>query len=123
MTPRLGFAVGAMVLAAVFAGCAKEVSFSTDVYPILERNCVSCHSDGGEGATRSGLTMESYEGLMQGTRYGPVIEPGSSVSSTLVILVEQKAHPSINMPKGGTPLPQPAVDVIKTWIDQGAKRN
>ena len=36
---------------------------------------------------------------MKGTKLGSVIVPGSSISSTLVILIEHKADPSINMPR------------------------
>ena len=115
--------------AALLAGCTQEpappqpVSFQEDVQPILEANCSECHSGGGAGAEASGLDMSSYEGLMEGTRYGPVIEPGDSVSSTLVLLLEGKADPSIRMPHGKDPLSDEKIAVIKRWIDQGAPNN
>jgi len=77
---------------------------------------------------------------MKGTNYGPVIIPGSGVSSTLIRLVKHQADPSINMPKEYTAaenqhnrhilpgmnarsLPDADVKLIEKWVDQGAKNN
>ncbi len=107
----------------VGAGCTREVSFKQDVFPILSENCLSCHKAGGEGLAKSGLNMENHEGLMKGTRLGPIVVAGSSVSSTLVLLVEHQAHPSINMPKGKPPIAAGQIKIIRQWIDQGARNN
>ncbi len=104
-------------------GCTREVSFKQDVFPILSENCLSCHKAGGEGLAKSGLNMESYDGLMKGTKFGPIVVAGSSVSSTLVLLVERQAHPSINMPKDRPPITADQIKIIRQWIDQGAKNN
>lgn len=105
------------------AGCARKVSFSDNVMPILKAHCRSCHVPGGEGYAASGFSMENYETLMKGTKFGPVIVPGSSVSSTLVVLISGKAHQSINMPRKGEPLTDYEIGLVRTWIDQGAKNN
>ncbi len=108
----------------IVAGCAEqEISFKKDVMPILQERCVSCHKPGGSGYIASGLSMESYDNLMKGTKFGPVIIPGYSFSSTLQILVEHKADSSINMPKQLPRLPQEQVELIGKWINQGAKNN
>lgn len=105
------------------SGCAREASFKQDVYPILSENCLSCHKTGGEGLAKSGLSMESYEALMKGTKLGPIVVPGSAISSTLVLLIERQAHPSINMPKDKPPIAAGQIKTIRQWIDQGAKNN
>jgi hypothetical protein len=107
------------------AGCAQEktVSFQNDVNPILQKNCLECHSGNGEGYKKSGLSMESYEALMKGTKFGPVLVPGQSISSTLVRLLQGKADPSINMPHQRDALPEDKAKIIVQWIDQGAKNN
>ena len=104
-------------------GCTREVSFKQDVYPILSENCLSCHKSGAEGYIKSGLNMENYDSLMKGTKFGPVIVAGSHISSTLILLLERKAHASINMPKNHPPLAENKIKVIREWIDQGAKNN
>jgi hypothetical protein len=113
------------LLAAVVAslGCTRQVSFEQDVRPVLREKCVGCHKEGGVGYIQSGLNLDNYDGLMKGTKFGPVIKPGSSVDSTLVILIEHKAHSTINMPRGQDPLPDNQVNLIKQWVDQGAKNN
>jgi len=126
MSRRLNSIAGAATLSVLLIGCAKEpqVSYSRDVQPILQSNCAQCHTGSGAGLQKSGLDMSSYEDLMGGTRFGPIIEPGDSVSSTLMVLVEGKADPSINMPHGGAkPLSAADVAKLKSWIDQGAKNN
>ncbi len=65
--------------------------------------------------------MDSYENLMWGTKYGPVVIPGASFSSRLYLLVADKAHPVMRMPHGKPPLSEKEVLMIKSWIDQGAK--
>lgn len=113
----------------ILGGCDRsgnEVSFAAEVLPILERNCLECHKAeaGQAGYEASGLAVTTYEELMQGTRYGPVVLPGDSLSSALSMLIEGRADPSITMPHGDRPpLSQVQVDTIKTWIDQGAKNN
>lgn len=105
------------------SGCSKQVSYAKDVYPILEENCLECHKEGGKGQVASGLSMETYEDLMKGTKYGPVIVPGSGFSSTMAILMEHKADPVLNMPHNQQPLAEEEIETIKVWIDQGAKNN
>jgi len=122
---RLARLAAATALPSILFGCGEPaVSYSKEVQPILQTHCVECHTGTGAGITKTGLDMGSHEGLMKGTKFGPVIKPGDSLSSTLVLLIEGKADPSINMPHGGRePMPQTQIAVIRTWVDQGAKNN
>jgi len=101
----------------------QQISFSKDVMPIFVEHCTQCHNEGGVGHNESGFLMKDYDSIMQGTKLGPVIQAGQSHASTLQILVEHKADTSINMPKGGIKLPKDKIEIIKKWIDQGAKNN
>jgi hypothetical protein len=123
MSRSLAVLAGLMAVSMLGAGCTREVSYNKDVFPILSENCLSCHKVGGTGLAKSGLNMETYEGLMKGTKLGPIVNPGSSVSSTLVLLIERQAHPSINMPKDKPPIAADQIKTIRQWIDQGAKNN
>lgn len=114
------------------AGCDRQVSFGNDVKPILTSNCMKCHDGTGEGSEKSGFNVMSYESLMKGTKFGPVIVPGDSVSSTFFRLVAHKTDPKIQMPphheismadQKSDPLTKKQIKTIKMWIDQGAKNN
>ena len=123
MTKRaLLLTLSALAVAALQTGCGdKALTYQANIKPILDANCVSCHVPGGAGYEKSGLRMDSYEALMKGTKFGAVVVPGSSVSSTLYRLVSGQADPSIRMPHGQAALPDANVTTIAAWIDQGAK--
>jgi hypothetical protein len=125
------FAKGLFVVAvgALLLGCGKkeeqvrQIGFKTEVQPILQQYCTECHKPGGEGTAKSGLDMSSYEALMKGTKFGPVVKPGDSLSSALNMLVEGRADPSIKMPHGRESLPADKIAILKNWVQQGAKNN
>ncbi len=102
-----------------------EVSFKNDVQPILHDYCVSCHSVGGKGYIKSGLDLTSYEGLMKGTKYGPVVIPGNSEVSTFTKLLTG-TNKGLKMPMGlnaaGT-LDRQYILTLRKWVAQGARNN
>ena len=63
--------------AAVAASKKPTVSFAEDVQPILQIRCQSCHQPGGDGYEKSGLDLRSYDGLMKGTKFGPIVQPAT----------------------------------------------
>lgn len=105
------------------AACSgnKGLSYQADIKPLLDAKCVSCHVPGGAGYEHSGLRLDSYDAMMKGTKFGAVVVPGSSVSSTLYRLVSGQADPSIRMPHGQAALPDADIALVAAWIDQGAK--
>lgn len=114
-----------LVLSAI-TGCAQDqsVSYAQDVKPILEKYCYECHLPGGQGAEASGFSMASYEDLMKGTRNGPMIIPGDPMGSNMLVLMEGRADPSIAMPHGkSVHATQHELDIIRRWIEQGARDN
>ena len=121
---RLAGTSTAVIAALLLTACGdKEVSYQTDVQPILKKYCVECHDAGGQGTEKSGLSLASYDDLMQGTRFGSIVKPGDSFSSVLIMLVEGRADPSIKMPHGKASIPQDKIDMLKKWVEQGAKNN
>ncbi len=102
----------------------KEVSFKKDVTPILHDYCQSCHEPGGQGFEKTNLDMSSYEGLMKGTQYGPIIKPGDSFTSIFIQVIEGRVHSSIKMPYGmAGGLSKKNIGVLKKWVEQGALNN
>ena len=120
-------AVSLLVVVGI-AACDQEapfrsVTYVADVEPILQQHCMECHVAGQEGAEKSGYLMDSYEAVMKGTSFGPVIVPNSSESSSLYLLVAGKADPSIQMPHGKASLSAEQITTIRLWIDKGAVKD
>jgi len=114
---------GAAVFTPMHQACAQraQVSFTQDIAPIFRGWCVSCHQPGGDGYNASGLDLTSYDGVMKGTKLGPMVIPGHPDESNLIVLVEGRAK--IRMPFAHKPLPSCLRSNIWSWIFQGAKNN
>jgi len=112
------------LLAASACERTPTVSFQKDVVPILDQHCKSCHLPGQPGYVVSGFEVGSYESLMKGTKFGPVVLPGDPLTSVLVMLIEGRVDPSLRMPHGDATTPtQEQILTIRRWVEQGAKNN
>ena len=68
--------------------------------------------------------MVSYDALMQGTVYGPIIYAGDSRRSILNMLVEGRAGKMQRMPhKEEEALSEAQIEILKNWVNQGALDN
>jgi hypothetical protein len=108
----------ALRLAIIFSSaCAMAATpgFNAQVAPILQKNCLACHSSGGR---MGGLVMESYDTLIKGGTHGAAIVPGNANGSRIIQMLEGKIAP--RMPYGGDPLPPVDIATIKAWINAGA---
>jgi Planctomycete cytochrome C len=118
--------IGAGMEFPIGQACAQQanspgVSFAEDIAPIFKGWCVSCHQPGGEGYNASGLDLTSYEGLIKGGKFGPMVIPGQPDSSNLVVLIEGRAK--VRMPFTHKALPNCLRTNIWSWIFEGAKNN
>lgn len=112
---------GAIFLSTAATPALAETSFSEDVFPIIQIRCLSCHEPGGAGYVASGFDMRTYEGLLKGTKYGPMIVPNDAGSSNLLTLIDERAE--IHMPFNKKPLSRCEKATFREWIQQGAKDN
>ena len=111
-------------LALALTACAPSgVSYNKDVQPILAKNCSECHAPGQKGFEASGLDTTSYQALMKGGKFGPLVKPGDALTSALNMLVEGRVHASIRMPHGREKLADKAIETLKVWVNEGAKNN
>src|SRR5262244_742331 len=94
------------------------VSFINDVAPILKENCFACH----DAKKRSGkYDMTTFEKFMDGPGTEPIV-PGKPGDSELYELIAGTGDRRMPPKKDNlSPLPKPKVDVVKAWIEQGAK--
>jgi hypothetical protein len=120
-TYRCGAIIAGLSL---LAACSpRNVSFSADVQPVLRKYCLECHVPGGPGYVASGFDMSSYETVMKGGRFGAYVIPGDPLTSTLNMLIEGRADPSIHMPHGREKLSERDIETLKVWVQEGAKNN
>ena len=90
------------------------VTFEEHVRPILKVHCFECH---GESAKpKAGLDVRLARLLVQGGKTGPAMIPGRAKESLLVDKIVTQA-----MPPGKKKLLAKDIEIIRRWIEQGAK--
>jgi hypothetical protein len=99
------------------------VSFKNDIQPIFTAHCAQCHLN---GVVSGGLSL-TYAGIIKGGAIvpGPAVKPGDHAHSVLWQIIQPgSGQPGgSRMPLGGTPLSPAQINLIASWIDQGAKNN
>ena len=91
------------------------------VQPTLNHRCGYCHND---DQPKGGLSLASYDGIVQGGRDGSSIVPGNPAKSELYHRVTLPTDNPKYMPQSGkTPLSKNEMTVISWWIAQGAPRS
>lgn len=78
------------------------VTYNANIKAIIDANCVSCHSPGGEN---SGVPLQTYAQVY-------------AKASLIKTRIEKPAGDPLVMPKGGK-LSQANIDLINQWITAG----
>ena len=89
---------------------AGGVSFVSDVLPMFEANCASCHAETALG----GLNVTGYDSLAAGGQSGPAFVAGSPDESLIVSKI-QETHPAT--------LSGDDLQLLVDWITAGAENN
>lgn len=100
---------------------AKPVDFDREVRPILSDTCFACHGPD-EKQRMANLRLDETESLFTDRGGYKIIVPGNSAESRLYQKVSSK-DPAVKMPPvfSDRKLTDAQIDLIKRWIDQGAK--
>ena len=116
-----------MLASFIVLSCATDpvIGYRDDIEPILQNKCLGCHlPPDGEGYVTTGLSLTSYDALMDGTMFGMIIIPGDSRRSVLNKLIEHRAGAEMGMPPGSVQeLTAEEVELFRLWVDQGAVLN
>jgi uncharacterized membrane protein len=99
------------------AGTALTVDFARDIQPILLKNCVECH---GQYKQKSKLRLDHAGFLFARDPGEAVVEPGDPARSEIMLRLTMQKGVKGRMPPRGDPLPAVEVDLIRTWIAEGA---
>ena len=106
-TSAIALTIASVLSATAFAGIdvsklppaatKKGVTYATDIKPLLDSSsCFRCH---GPERPKGGLRLDSLEGVLKGSKEGPVVLPGNGVKSQILISVSQLDPESAMPPK------------------------
>jgi uncharacterized membrane protein len=99
-----------------------SVSYRKDVKPILKKYCLPCHTE--DNMNPSELFLDTYEGIMKGGKHGQSVLPGKADSSLFIHKISLKPPFGDPMPlRRKTAFPDDTLMILKSWINQGAKKN
>ncbi len=98
------------------AAAQRKVGYETDVLPILERSCYSCH----QGVKHKGdFRLDRKSSALRGGESGKALVPGKSAESLLIHLVAG-TDPEKTMPPGSKKkLSAAEIGILRAWVDQG----
>ena len=101
-----------------YARFGQQVSFSRDIRPILNQNCVVCHGGVRQKNGVSFIFREDALGVGKSGRR--TIVPGKPDESELIARVTSK-DPDARMPHHAPPLSSQQIGLLRQWIKEGAQ--
>src|SRR5688500_6042682 len=103
----------------LFAGCQNEkIDFSTQVKPILNKRCISCH---GGVKQNGGFSVLFPEEALDTTKSGKyAIVPGDPKHSEMIRRINE-SDPELRMPYKEEPLTKEEIRILTEWVEQGAQ--
>ncbi|TWU06355.1 PSD1 and planctomycete cytochrome C domain-containing protein [Stieleria varia] len=106
-----------LVIAIAASVVAGEIDFHRDVQPLLRRHCDRCH---GASQQEGGLTLADAQGLLGVAESDEtIVVPGQPDQSLLIARLTDSDFGD-RMPLDGEPLTKSEVQVLRSWIHQGA---
>ncbi len=107
--------------ASLLPASSATLNFDRDIRPILSDDCFMCHGPD-EHQRKAKLRLDTPEGAFEDRKTYKIIVPGSAAQSRLFQRISAD-KPAARMPPPYAPrqLDQRQIDLIKRWIDEGAK--
>ena len=105
----------------LFQGCKQEeakIDFSSQVKPILNKRCISCHGGVKQNGGFSVLFREEALDTLESGKFA--ILPGNSAHSEMIRRINEK-DPELRMPYKEEPLSKEEVAILTKWVEQGAE--
>lgn len=96
------------------AADSKVPEFRSDVLPILEAKCNSCH---GTKKRDGKLDLRTLEAMLKGGVSGPAIQPGNVDKSLLIELIHFNEMPPR---KDKNRVTAAELKLLKAWVEAGA---
>jgi hypothetical protein len=96
---------------------AAAPDFREQVQPILESNCVRCHS---ASKIKGGLRMDTHEKILEGGETADALVPGNPAKSEILVRVHLRPIDEGVMPDEGQALTPEEVATLDAWVKAGA---
>jgi WD40 repeat protein len=109
----LATSIAVVIAASAFtAGAAEKVTYQDHVLPIFRNSCLNCHNP---DKKKAGLDLSTFQGALQGSENGKVLNSGDPSGSLLLKCVLQTDDPK--MPPKGDKLSDVEIATIRKWIE------
>ena len=109
----------AFLLWSLLIACQEEkIDFSSQVKPILNKRCISCHGGVRQNGGFSVLFPEEARDTTESGKYA--IVPGDPKHSEMIRRINE-TDPEQRMPYKEGPLTKEEIRILTTWIEQGAE--
>jgi hypothetical protein len=93
-------------------GCNIDITnFSTEIKPILQSNCMACHSNSAAASSGGGIRLQEYADVKVNVLNGKLMGTIQHLSGFS------------SMPKGGGKLSDCNILILETWITKGTLNN
>ncbi|GAB3565942.1 hypothetical protein GCM10027578_14290 [Spirosoma luteolum] len=111
-------AIGLVLTLSGFPGLfGTRVDYNTQIKPLLNKHCIACH--GGVKKAGDFSLLFEQEALAPAKSGRRAIVPGDAEGSELIRRLTL-TDPDERMPLDHPPLSDDEIDLLRTWIDQGA---
>ena len=106
------------------ASTKTGLTYTTDIKPIFDANCVKCHSG---DRPKAHLNLDTLDGILKGNKWGPILKAGDGTNSVVVKAVAHQLKdtdgwmPPMPNKAGANTLTPEQIGLLIAWINQGAK--
>src|SRR5450432_408928 len=115
------FIICAIIMAVaviIFTTRRQTIDYNTQVKPIFNKNCITCH---GGVCRKAGFSLLFRSEALAKTESGkPAILPGDPEHSEMIRRLTLK-DPEERMPYKHEPLAANEIDILRKWVKQGAQ--
>jgi len=98
----------------------KKLDFRAHVRPILVINCIECHNEK-DASKYNDLNLQTHKAAMTTGKNGPVIIPGNADGSLLIDMLGRDPTHQWAMPPTPDRIWGIRLEILKRWINEGAK--
>jgi hypothetical protein len=109
-----------LALLAANVDAAEPISFNRDIRPILADNCFACHGPD-KNQRKAGLHFDTQEAALADLGGRKAIVPGNVEESELLDRIAAQDKSRMPPEKFGKKLTKEQSDLLRRWIEQGAK--